>query len=421
MNFLQFFIWGAWLCTLGLYMTTPVEDGGLAFDGALVGSVFALSGIASLIMPALIGVISDKWVNAERLMGLLHGVGAVALFSAAFISNYDMFKIAMLVNMLAYMPTLSLSYTVAYNALDKAGLDRVKDYPPIRVWGTVGFIVAMWIDNFTGFSSNNGQLIMAGCASVVMAFYCFTLPACPPAKAMKGSGIMSMLGLDALVLFKNYRTAVFLLFSFLLGAALQVTNMYGVPFLDSFKLTHPDAWAVKYSVILSSLSQVSETLFILAIPFFMSRYGIKKVMLISFTAWVLRFGFFAIGGPEGFPVVFFILSMIVYGMAFDFFNVSGSLHRRRGSRLDQGERARYLYDDDQRTGLYRRRLRCRLGDQATHGRRHDRLDLVLGNLCGLCSRDRRFVCFDVPLQTPKRRHKKGLTIQRLCRSFTPPI
>lgn len=325
MNFLQFFIWGAWLCTLGLYMTTPVEDGGLAFDGALVGSVFALSGIASLIMPALIGVISDKWVNAERLMGLLHGVGAVALFSAAFISNYDMFKIAMLVNMLAYMPTLSLSYTVAYNALDKAGLDRVKDYPPIRVWGTVGFIVAMWIDNFTGFSSNNGQLIMAGCASVVMAFYCFTLPACPPAKAMKGSGIMSMLGLDALVLFKNYRTAVFLLFSFLLGAALQVTNMYGVPFLDSFKLTHPDAWAVKYSVILSSLSQVSETLFILAIPFFMSRYGIKKVMLISFTAWVLRFGFFAIGGPEGFPVVFFILSMIVYGMAFDFFNVSGSL------------------------------------------------------------------------------------------------
>ena len=325
MNFLQFFIWGAWLCTLGLYMTTPVADGGLAFDGALVGSVFALSGIASLIMPALIGVISDKWVNAERLMGLLHGVGAIALFSAAFISNYDLFKIAMLINMLAYMPTLSLSYTVAYNALDKAGLDRVKDYPPIRVWGTVGFIVAMWIDNFTGFSSNNGQLIMDGCASVVMAFYCFTLPACPPAKAMKNSGLMSMLGLDALVLFKNYRTAVFLLFSFLLGAALQVTNMYGVPFLDSFKETHPEAWAVKYSVILSSLSQVSETLFILAIPFFMGRYGIKRVMLISFSAWVLRFGFFAIGGPEGFPVVFFILSMIVYGMAFDFFNVSGSL------------------------------------------------------------------------------------------------
>ena len=272
MNFLQFFIWGAWLCTLGLYMTTPVEEGGLAFDGALVGSVFALSGIASLIMPAVIGVISDKWVNAERLMGILHGIGAVALFSAAFISDYDWFKIAMLVNMLAYMPTLSLSYTVAYNAIDKAGLDRIKDYPPVRVWGTVGFIVAMWIDNFTGFSSNNGQLIMAGCASVFMALYCFTLPACPPAKAMKNSGLISMFGLDALVLFKNYRTAVFLLFSFLLGAALQVTNMYGVPFLDSFKSTHPEAWAVKYSVILSSLSQVSETLFIFALPFFMGTY-----------------------------------------------------------------------------------------------------------------------------------------------------
>ena len=325
MNFLQFFIWGSWLCTLGLYMTTPVEDGGLAFDGALVGSVFALSGIASLIMPALIGVVSDKWVNAERLMGVLHWVGAISLFCAAFVTDYDLFKIAMLVNMLAYMPTLSLSYTVAYNAIDKAGLDRIKDYPPVRVWGTIGFIVAMWIDNLTGFSSNNGQLIMAACASVAMGLYCFTLPACPPAKAMKNNGLMSVLGLDALVLFKNYRTAVFLLFSFLLGAALQVTNMYGVPFLDSFKATHPEAWAVKYSVILSSLSQVSETLFILAIPFFMSRYGIKRVMIIRFMAWVLRFGFFAIGGPEGFPVVFLVLSMIVYGMAFDFFNVSGSL------------------------------------------------------------------------------------------------
>ena len=325
MNFLQFFIWGSWLCTLGLYMTTPVENGGLAFDGQLVGSVFALSGIASLIMPAVIGVVSDKWINAERLMGGLHLLGAASLLCAAFVTDYDIFKIAMLVNMLAYMPTLSLSYTVAYNAIDKAGLNRVKDYPPVRVWGTIGFIAAMWIDNFTGFSSNNGQLIMAACAALVMGLYCFTLPACPPAKAMKNNGIVSALGLDALVLFKNYRTAVFLLFSFLLGAALQVTNMYGVPFLDSFKDTHPESLAVKYSVILSSLSQVSETLFILAIPFFMSRFGIKKVMLISMLAWVLRFGFFAIGGPEGFPVIFLILSMIVYGMAFDFFNVSGSL------------------------------------------------------------------------------------------------
>lgn len=198
-------------------MTTPVEDGGLAFDGALVGSVFALSGIASLIMPALIGVVSDKWVNAERLMGVLHWVGAISLFCAAFVTDYDLFKIAMLVNMLAYMPTLSLSYTIAYNAIDKAGLDRIKDYPPVRVWGTIGFIVAMWIDNLTGFSSNNGQLIMAACASAAMGLYCFTLPACPPAKAMKNNGLMSVLGLDALVLFKNYRTAVFLLFSFCWG------------------------------------------------------------------------------------------------------------------------------------------------------------------------------------------------------------
>ncbi len=324
MNFLQFFIWGSWLCTLGVYMGGSVEEGGLGFKPGMVGRVFALSGIASLIMPAIVGVIADKWVRAERLMGFLHLIGAGALFSAAYLTEFDTFKIAMLITMLAYMPTLSLSYTVAYHALEKNGLDLVKDFPPIRVWGTVGFIIAMWIDNLTGFSGNNGQLLMAGTAAVCMGLYCFSLPACPPANNKKG-GVMAMLGLDALVLFKKYRTAVFLLFSFLLGAALQVTNMYGVPFLEGFKATHPDAWAVKYAVILSSLSQVSETLFILAIPFFMRRYGIKKVMLISMGAWVLRFGFFAIGEPESFMATFLVLSMIVYGMAFDFFNVSGSL------------------------------------------------------------------------------------------------
>ncbi len=325
MNFLQFFIWGSWLCTLGTYMLGDMNEGGLGFQGPQVGAVFAMAGIASLIMPALMGVIADKWVNAERLMGSLHLVGAVALFWAAMSTQFEMFRMAIFLNMLAYMPTLSLSYTVAYNALDKAGLDRVKDFPPIRVWGTVGFIAAMWIDNLTGFSHNNGQLYMAAATALVMGVYCFTLPACPPAKAMKSKGLLSMLGLDALVLFKQYRTAVFLIFSFLLGAALQVTNMYGVPFLDSFKATHPDAFAVKFSVIISSLSQVSETLFILAIPFFMKRYGIKNVMLISMLAWVLRFGFFAIGEPEGVMVIFILLSMVVYGMAFDFFNVSGSL------------------------------------------------------------------------------------------------
>ncbi len=325
MNFLQFFIWGSWLCTIGLYMSLPVEEGGLAFDESLVGRVFALSGIASLIMPAIIGMIADKWFRAERLMGILHLVGAAALFYAAFSTEYTDFRNAMLINMLAYMPTLSLSYTVAYYAIDKAKLDRVKDYPPVRVWGTVGFIAAMWIDNYTGFSGNNGQLIMAGIAAVVMGLYCFTLPACPPENKLAGKGLMSKLGLDALVLFKNYRTAVFLIFAFLLGAALQITNMYGVPFLDSFKVDHPDAWAVRNAVVLSSLSQVSETLFILAIPFFMKRFGIKRVMLISFAAWVLRFGFFAIGEPGGVMAIFLLLSMVVYGMAFDFFNISGSL------------------------------------------------------------------------------------------------
>ena len=320
MQFLQFFVWGAWLISLGSYMNNTLH-----FEGGEIGKIFATMGIAALFMPGLTGIIADKWMNAEKLYGLLHLVGAGALFYASTASTYEQMYVAMLLNLLAYMPTLSLANTVSYNALEKYKLDLVKDFPPIRVWGTVGFICAMWLVDLTGFKYSAAQLYVAAISAVVLGLYSFTLPPCPPERNEKKTWL-SAFGLDALVLFKQKKMAIFFLFSMLLGAALQITNTYGDTFLSSFASIpeYADSFGVKHSVILLSISQMSETLFILAIPFFLRHFGIKRVMLISMFAWVFRFGLFGLGNP-GDGLWMLILSMIVYGMAFDFFNVSGSL------------------------------------------------------------------------------------------------
>ncbi len=320
MNFLQFFVWGAWLISLGGYM-----GGSLHFEGGQIGAIFATMGIASLLMPGLVGIIADKWINAERLLGICHLLGSACLFYASTVTSYDQMYWAMLINLLVYMPTLSLTNTVSYNALENNKFDIVKDFPPIRVWGTVGFICAMWTVDLTGFKHTSAQLYVSAGAALLLGLYSFTLPQCPPAKS-ESKTLLSSFGLDALVLFKRKKMAIFFLFSMLLGAALQITNSYGDLFLSSFKdiPEYANSFGVKHSVILLSISQMSETLFILAIPFFLRRFGIKQVMLISMTAWVFRFGLFGIGNPgSGLPLL--IVSMIVYGMAFDFFNISGSL------------------------------------------------------------------------------------------------
>jgi MFS transporter, NHS family, xanthosine permease len=230
----------------------------------------------------------------------------------------------MLLNSMFYMPTIALNSTVSYILLEKNNYNIVKDFPPIRVWGTIGFIAAMWIVDFSGWKASNMQLIFSAFSALALGAYAFTMPACPPEKSKKDRSLISSLGLDAFVLFKQKKMAVFFFFSMFLGAALQITNAFGGTFLDSFNTTHPDTFGVQHPLLLLSISQISETLFILTIPFFLSRFGIKNVMIISIFAWVLRFGLFAIGDP-GSGLYLLILSMIVYGMAFDFFNISGSL------------------------------------------------------------------------------------------------
>lgn len=322
MNFLQYFIWGAWLISFGSY-----AGNGLGFDGKQIGSFFATMGIASLFMPGLMGIVADKWVPAQRLLGFCHLIGAAFLVAASFETSYALLYTYMLLSVMFYMPTLALSNSVAYNALEKQGMDIVKDFPPIRVWGTVGFIAAMWAVDFSGFKLNHAQLWLAAGAALVLGLYAFTLPPCAVSKSGKKVSLVDSLGLRAFTLFKNPTMAVFFIFSMLLGAALQITNGFGDLFLSSFRdvAEYADSFGVQHSVVLLSVSQMSEVVFILTIPFFLKRFGIKNVMLISMLAWVARFGLFGLGNP-GTGLWMLLLSNIVYGMAFDFFNISGSLY-----------------------------------------------------------------------------------------------
>jgi NHS family xanthosine MFS transporter len=322
MSFLQFFIWGAWLLTIGAYWFQTKQ-----WSGAWFGSVFSTMGIASLFMPAIAGVIADRYLNAEKLYGVLHLLGAGTLVCIPLIDSPVMFFWLMLLNMMFYMPTIALSITVAYNALKNNDLDIVTAYPPIRVWGTVGFIVALWVVSLLHFETSSAQFYVAATASLALGIYAFTLPKCLPQSSDDSTSSWSLVfRFEAFALFKNYKMALFFIFAMLLGAALQLTNAYGDTFLHDFKniAVYKDSLAVQYPAIIMSISQISETLFILTIPFFLTRFGIKRVMLFSMIAWVLRFGLFAFGNP-GDGLWMIVLSCIVYGAAFDFFNISGSL------------------------------------------------------------------------------------------------
>lgn len=323
MSFLQFFVWGAWLITIGVYWF-----GTKKWDATAFGSMFSTLAIASIIMPAITGIIADRWVNAEKLYGIMQIGYGLSLFLLPTVSDPNTFYWYMLLAMLFYMPTISLSNSIAYNILKSNNYDVIKVFPPIRVWGTIGFIAAMWVTNLSGSKANANQFYIGAIAAIGLGLFSFTLPKCPPQKLIdKNASIFEQLGLKAFSLFSDTKMALFFIFSMFLGAALQLTNMYGDTFLDNFKSVpeYADSFVVKYSTIIMSISQISETLFILAIPFFLKKFGIKKVMLISMLAWVIRFGFFAYGSPVGFGLMLIILSNIVYGMAFDFFNISGSL------------------------------------------------------------------------------------------------
>jgi NHS family nucleoside permease-like MFS transporter len=348
MNFIEFAVWGAYLTCMGNYL-------GVAGLGDKISWFYAIQGIVSIFMPTLMGIIADKYIQPQRLLGLCHLVaGAFMLgcwwlgYQAGFgqeLENKSLFIALYTLSVAFFMPTIALVNTTAFTILKYNGLDTVKDFPPIRVLGTVGFIMTMWFvncavwedgsfsltlaDNAHKFQYTYMQFFVSGFLSIVLFLYCFTLPQCKLVKKDTKVSLAESLGLNAFKLFKTRKMALFFIFSALLGMCLQVTNGYAGPFITSFKGSADAAVATSFAAnnatLLTSISQISEALCILMIPFFLKRFGIKIVMLMSMFAWVFRFGFFGVGNPAMPGVLLFILSCIVYGVAFDFFNVSGGI------------------------------------------------------------------------------------------------
>lgn len=356
MNFLEFAVWGAYLTSMGTYLATH----GMATN---IGWFYSIQGIVSLFMPALMGIVADRWIPAQKALSLCHALagtfmiatGAYGLFAGDGVQFATLFSLYT-ASVAFFMPTLALSNSVAYTALTQANMDTVKDFPPIRVLGTVGFIVTMWVvdicsflepdHTFTlsflhseevleeaglkllSFQSTPWQFVISGALSILLALYSLTLPKCPVKGEVKNKSIIEALGLEAFALFKQKKMAVFFVFSMLLGMCLQITNAYANPFITSFGeiAEFANTFGVQHANMLISISQICEALCILFIPFFLKRFGIKSVMLMAMLAWVLRFGFFGAGDPGMPGVILFVLSCIVYGFAFDFFNISGSLY-----------------------------------------------------------------------------------------------
>lgn len=342
MNFLEFAVWGAYLTCMGNYL-------GKAGMGGEIAWFYAIQGIVSIFMPTLMGIIADKFIQPQRLLGICHLIAGAAMIALCVIGMQNeipdkaLFITIYTVSVAFYMPTLALSNTSAFTILKDNNLDTVKDFPPIRVLGTVGFIITMWFVNCATYENGSFgftfgpndfkfqytymQFLVSGVLSVILFIYCLTLPQCKLVEKPKQS-LGEQLGLSAFRLFKQRKMALFFIFSMLLGMSLQVTNGFAGPFLTSFQSIseYADSFAANNATMLVSVSQVSEALCILLIPFFLKRFGIKVVMMMAMTAWVLRFGLFGIGSPEFPGVILFFLSCIVYGVAFDFFNVSGGLY-----------------------------------------------------------------------------------------------
>lgn len=343
LNFMEFAVWGAYLTSMGTYLASV----GMASQ---IGWFYSVQGLVSLFMPALMGIVADRWIEAQRLLSLSHLLAGLFMLAACLygyqageaVEFAPLFTLYTL-SVAFYMPTIALSNSVAYSTLDQAGLDTVKAFPPIRVFGTVGFIISMWIVDLAGMQATSLQFGWSGILGLVLAAYAITMPHCPKSSSARKS-LVEALGLKAFTLFRDYRMALFFIFSMFLGVCLQITNGFANPFITSFKNLpeFQNTFGVQHANILISLSQISETLCILLIPFFLKKFGIKRVMLIAMLAWVLRYLFFAVGNP-GEGVIWFVLSMIVYGVAFDFFNISGSLFVDKETDLDIRNSAQGLF------------------------------------------------------------------------------
>lgn len=344
MNFLEFAVWGAYLTSMGRYLATH----GM---GTHIGIFYSIQGIVSLFMPALMGIVADRWIPAQKLMSICHAVAGASMLAAGAYGmmtgeavQFGLLFTLYTISVAFFMPTIALTNSVAFNALVKGGLDTVTDFPPIRVFGTVGFIATMWVVDLLGFQATAWQFVVSGALSVLLAMYALTLPECEVQKGGEKKSLIDALGLRAFTLFREKKMALFFVFSMCLGVSLQITNGFANPFLGSFAAFEEfaETFGVKHSNMLISISQICEALCILLIPYFLKRFGIKNVMLMAMLAWVLRFALFGLGNP-GSGVWMFVLSCIVYGFAFDFFNISGALHVDQETSVEMRSSAQGLF------------------------------------------------------------------------------
>lgn len=318
-SFLEYAIWGSYLTSMGIFFANR----GL---GSKVGLFFAIQGFVAFIVPILAGYLADKWLSPLKMFRYSHAIsfagllliGLYALYGG---NSFAVYALLFFVLSAGYIPTLSLYFSLSFQELTSQGLDTVKSFPPIRAWGTVGFVVSMWIVNLVKSHLTGLFFIQGAFFSALMLFSSFML------HDSKSAGTDSHTAFSLAPL-KEHSLSVLLLFSFFVGLSLQLSNAYNGPFLDSFAAdaAFKDAFFVRNSVLLLSVSQISETLVIFLIPFFMNRYSIKGVYAIGIVSWIVHFILLAFATPRMPSVLLIILSMLIYGLSFNLYSVATSLY-----------------------------------------------------------------------------------------------
>jgi len=311
MMFLEFFIWGAWFVTLGTYLLKNLNATGLQ-----VGTAFLTQSVGAIVAPFIIGLIADRFFSAQKILGVLHLAGAVLLWRASLAPDFGSFYPSILTYMILYMPTLALVNSISFRQMQ----DPQKEFAPIRVLGTLGWIVAGltigWL-NWEQNGSLQATFTMAAVASAILGVFSFTLPATPPVKKGQSSSLGDLLGLDAIGMLKNRSYLIFFLASIAICIPLAFYYGFTNPFLNEV--------GMKSAAGVQSLGQVSELLFMLAIPLFFSKLGVKKMLAIGMAAWVLRYVFFAYGNADA-NYWMLIAGIVLHGVCYDFFFVTGQIY-----------------------------------------------------------------------------------------------
>ncbi len=311
MMFLEFFIWGSWFVTMGTYLGAQLKS-----DGVQIGSAYSTQSFGAILAPFIIGLIADKFFSAQKILGFLHLLGGILLWLAASALTFESFFPWILGYMIAYMPTLALVNSISFKQMENPG----KEFPAIRVFGTIGWIVAGLAIGWLNWEQN-GDLILtfkvAAAASIILGIFSFFLPNTPPAKKGEKTTFRDIIGLDAIGLLKNKSYFLFFIASVLICVPLAFYYNFTNPFLNEV--------GVKAAAGIQSLGQVSETLFMLLMPLFFARLGVKKMLAIGMFAWVVRYLLFATGDAyEGYWML--IGGIVLHGICYDFFFVTGQIY-----------------------------------------------------------------------------------------------